>query len=133
MCGTVSAKGCVVPIVRIEFIGPREDVYVSALMRGVRQGIVTWLNAPDPRVAIRAIEVAEGHVDLPDCRTAGFTVVDVMLYEGRTAEAKAACSASIREALSLDPGIPASEVAIAYHDMTPDDLDVIPGEAGRES
>lgn len=117
------------PIVRIDYTGPRDDAYVSALMRGVRQAITSTLGATDDRVAIRAYEASPAHTDMPSCRTLQETVVDVMLYAGRTAEQKSACVASIRRSFSENPGIAPSEVAVAFHDMTPEDLDVLPGEA----
>jgi phenylpyruvate tautomerase PptA (4-oxalocrotonate tautomerase family) len=87
------------------------------------------LAAEDRRVTVRVMEVAPANVDLPSCRTERMTVVDVLLYEGRTPEMKAATAAALRAALAADPGIEPSEVAVFFHDATPYDLDVLPGQA----
>jgi len=121
-----------VPIVRVDITGPKSAAYVRALLRGVRTAVVEGLAAPDERVTVRVIETAADHCDLPDCRTDRFTVVEIMLYAGRDDAKKAACSAMMRELLAAEPGIPACDVSIAYHDMTPVDLDVLPGEASPQ-
>lgn len=117
------------PIVRIDITGPKSDNYKSAVLRGVRSAVVEGLAAPDERVTVRVVETQAECVSVPACRGDRFTVVDVLLYPGRTAETKAACVAMVRENLSVDPGIPASEVSVAFHDLSPVDLDVLPGEA----
>ncbi len=112
------------PIVRVDITGPRTAEYRSAVLRGVRVGVVNELGAPDERVTVRLTEGLAECMDAPSCRTDRFTVVDIMLYAGRTPETKAACAAAIRGNLEVDPQIPSSEVVVAFHDMDPIDLDV---------
>ena len=119
------------PIVRIDITGPKDTEYCSAVLSGVRSAI-SELGAPDDRVTVRLIQIPAEQVDVPACRTDRFTIVDVMLYPGRTPEMKAACVAALRENLSAAPGIPACEISVAFHDMDPADLDVLPGEAHEQ-
>ncbi len=117
------------PLVRIDVIGQRSAAYKQALMGAVRRAIVEDLAAEDRRVIVRIAETRAEDVDLPACRTENMTVVDILLYDGRTPEMKAAMTASLRTALAVDPGIEPSEVAVFFHDATPSDLDVLPGRA----
>lgn len=117
------------PLVRIDVTGPKSPEYKSALMTATRRAIVDELRAEDSRVIVRVVETPAADVDVPSCRTERMTVVDVLLYEGRTPEMKALMSASVRAALALDPGIEPSEVAVFFHDATATDLDVLPGQS----
>jgi phenylpyruvate tautomerase PptA (4-oxalocrotonate tautomerase family) len=118
------------PLVRIDVIGPKSEDHKRALMAATRRAIIEDLAAEDRRIVIRVVETAPTDIDLPSCRNERFTVVDILLYEGRTAEMKAGMSASLRAALVQDPGIEPCEVAVYFHDATTSDLDVLPGEAG---
>jgi phenylpyruvate tautomerase PptA (4-oxalocrotonate tautomerase family) len=118
-----------VPVVRIDITGPKPAEYKRALLAAARRAITEGLSAPDERVTVRIVEVPSEDCDLPACRTPRFTLVDVLMYEGRSEEAKAATAAELRGLLEADPGIEGSEVSIAFHDMSPTDLDVLPGEA----
>ncbi len=120
------------PIVRIDITGPKSHSYAAAVLRAVREAVVSELGAPDERVMMRLVQIPAEQVSAPACRTDRFTLVDVMLYAGRTPEAKAACVAKLRASLAADPGIPECEIAVAFHDMDPADLDVLPGEAHEQ-
>jgi phenylpyruvate tautomerase PptA (4-oxalocrotonate tautomerase family) len=118
-----------VPLVRIDVTGPKSREYKDALMSATRRAIVDELQAEDSRVIVRIVETPADDVDVPSCRTERMTVVDVLLYEGRTPEMKTLLSASLRAALAIDPGIEPSEVAVFFHDATRIDLDVLPGQS----
>ncbi|HEX9092543.1 MAG TPA: tautomerase family protein [Coriobacteriia bacterium] len=119
------------PIVRIDITGPKPPDWKAALLRGARSAVVEALGVPDGRVTVRVVETPGDCVDVPDCRTDRFTIVEVIMYEGRDEEMKRALSAAIRERLSRDPGIEPSEVSVIIRDPSRIDLDVLPGEADR--
>lgn len=119
------------PVVRIDVTGPKSPEWKRALMDGVRSAVTGALGAPDDRVNIRLIETPDDCVDVPDCRTRSYTVVEVIMYEGRTDEMKRAFADELRETLAADPGIPPSEVTVVLRDHTMVDLNVLPGEADR--
>lgn len=119
------------PTVRIDLIGPKSAEYKRAVMRAARESITGTCGVGDERVNIRVLESAPEDVDLPDCRTERLTVVEVILYAGRTPEAKAAMVDLLRSKLLVDPGIEPSEVVVFFNDATPVDLHVLPGEAAR--
>lgn len=119
------------PLVRIDITGPKTSEYKQALISAVRAAVIDGLAAQDERVVVRLTETDAACVDVPNCRTERFTLVDVMLYEGRSPEMKVTFGRLLRERLALSPGIEPSEVAVALHDLSKVDLDVLPGEAGR--
>jgi phenylpyruvate tautomerase PptA (4-oxalocrotonate tautomerase family) len=117
------------PIARIDITGPKSAEYKRALIYAVRGAIVSCLGATDERVNVRVVETEPDCVDVPTCRTERYTVVDIMMYEGRTDEMELAFAETLRAKLASDPGIEPSEIAIALHSMSKIDLNVLPGEA----
>jgi len=117
------------PLLRIDITGPKSPAYKRALLTGARAAVTGAFGAPDGRVTVRVVETPASDVDMPSCRTERFTLVDVLAFEGRTPEIKAAMAAALREAYAADPGIEPSEVAVSFRDAVPHDLDVLPGEA----
>lgn len=119
------------PIVRIDITGPKPADYTQALLAETRAAVTEALGAPDERVVIRVIETPEEQVSVPSCRTSRYTLVDVLMYEGRSPELKRAFGLALRGRLAERPGIEASEVAIAFRDVAQVDLDSPAGEAGK--
>jgi phenylpyruvate tautomerase PptA (4-oxalocrotonate tautomerase family) len=117
------------PIVRIDVTGPKSADYKKALLTGARRAVVEALGVGDERVTVRVIETPAEWVDVPPCRTERFTVVEVLLYEGRTEELKRGLVKSLRDAFAADPGIEECEVSVFVNDASPLDLDVLPGSA----
>lgn len=118
------------PVATVDIVGSKSRAYKDALAAAVRRSIVEFLAADDSRVTVRIIETPADCVDLPSCRTERYTVVGILLYEGRTEEMKRAFAEGLRAALAADPGIEPCEIAIALHSMSTSDLDVLPGQSG---
>ena len=117
------------PLAHIYVTGPKSAAHKRALLEGTRDAIVEALAAPAERVVVRLTESDAECVDVPDCRTDRFVLVEVLLYEGRSEEVKRAFSRTLRQRFGEVLGIDSSEVAIALHDLTKVDLDVLPGQA----
>jgi phenylpyruvate tautomerase PptA (4-oxalocrotonate tautomerase family) len=115
------------PFVRIDITGPKNADYKHALLAGTRAALTTTFEVPDARVSIRVIETPSGEVDVPSCRTDRLTMVDVLMFEGRTPQAKAAMTAALRDALAASPGIEPSEVIVNFREADAVDLDVFRG------
>lgn len=119
------------PIVRIDVTGPKSTEYKRALLSGARRAVVVALGVGDERVTVRVVETPAECVDAPPCRTDRFTVVEVLLYEGRSEDLKRALVKALRDELAAAPGIEECEVSIFIHDASMLDLDVMPGQAAR--
>jgi 4-oxalocrotonate tautomerase len=120
------------PIVRIDVTGPKPPEYKRALLAGARDAVVSALGVADERVTVRVIETPAGSVDVPACRSDRFTVVEVLLYEGRTEDLKRALVKALRDAYAADPGIEECEVSVFINEASPLDLDVLPGQAASD-
>jgi phenylpyruvate tautomerase PptA (4-oxalocrotonate tautomerase family) len=114
------------PIVRIDITGPKTPEYRRALLVGARAAVIEALGVADERVNVRVIETPDECVDVPDCRSDRYTIVEVIMYAGRSAELKAALVAAIRERFAADPGIDPADVAVVLRDPSKTDLDVLP-------
>jgi phenylpyruvate tautomerase PptA (4-oxalocrotonate tautomerase family) len=117
------------PLVRIDITGPKPVAYKKALLAGARLAVTSALGVPDSRVTVRVFETSPECVDVPACRTDRFTVVEVLLYEGRTPELKSALITALRRVYAENPAIEPSEVTVYIHDASQLDLDVLAGEA----
>jgi phenylpyruvate tautomerase PptA (4-oxalocrotonate tautomerase family) len=117
------------PIVRIDITGPKPSEWKQALAKSAREAIVESLGVTNDRVTVRVQETPDDCVDVPDCRTGRYTVVEVIMYEGREADMKKAMVQAIRDRFATNPGIEPSEVAVVIRDSSTLDLDVPPGEA----
>jgi 4-oxalocrotonate tautomerase len=120
------------PIVRIDITGPKTAAWRRALLDGVCAAIVQALDVPRERVTVRVVETPDDCVDVPDCRSDRYTFIEVIMYEGRDTDRKHALVEEVRKRLAEDPGIEPSEVAVLIRDSSVTDLDVLPGEAGRD-
>jgi len=117
------------PLVRIDITGPKSEAYKQALLSGARAAVTSALGAPNDRVSVRVIETPAECVDVPGCRTERFTLVEVLMFEGRTPQLKSALVSALREAFAEDPGIEPSEVMVFTHDASSIDLDAPAGQA----
>ena len=115
------------PFIRIDVTGPKSADYKKALLTGTRAAVTSAFDVPDARVTIRVVETPVADVDVPSCRTERLTMVDVLMFGGRTPELKAAMVAALRGALAKDPGIEPSEVIVNFREADVVDLDVFRG------
>ncbi len=120
------------PIVRIDVTGPKTPEYKHALLAGARTAVVDSLGVGDERVTVRVVETPAEWVSVPPCRTERFTVVEVLLYEGRAEDLKRGLVKALRDAFAADPGIEACEVSVFINDASPLDLDVLSGQTTAE-
>ncbi len=120
------------PLVNIIVAGAVPEQYRRALIMNTREAIVEGLSATDDRVVIRLSESDPGCFDAPVCRTDRFTLVEILLYEGRSDDMKRSFVRILRERLERSPGIEPSEVAVAFHEMSRADLDILPGRADSQ-
>jgi phenylpyruvate tautomerase PptA (4-oxalocrotonate tautomerase family) len=120
------------PIVRVDITGPKTPAWKKALLTGVCAAVVEALDVPRERVTVRVVETPDDCVDVPDCRSDRYTFIEVIMYEGRDTGRKHALVEEVRRRLAEDPGIEPSEVAVLIRDSSVTDLDVLPGEAGRD-
>ncbi len=115
------------PFIRIDVTGPKTSDYKKALLAGTRATVTSVFDVPDARVTVRIIETPAADVDIPACRTERLTMVDVLMFGGRTPELKAAMATALRSALAKDPGIEPSEVIVNFREADVVDLDVFRG------
>jgi phenylpyruvate tautomerase PptA (4-oxalocrotonate tautomerase family) len=110
------------PVVRIDVSQGKSDEYKRAVLRGVREAVLEAIGAPNDRVNQRLVEVGEGCLDVAGGRTDAFTVVEVSMLPGRTAEMKQALFAAVQRNLGADPGIEPHDIAVLVRDVPTEDL-----------
>jgi phenylpyruvate tautomerase PptA (4-oxalocrotonate tautomerase family) len=115
------------PFIRIDVTGPKAAAYKRALLAGTRGAVTATFGVADERVTVRVVETPAADVDTAPGRTERMTMVDVLMFEGRSPELKAAMTAALRAALAHSPGIEPSEVIVNFREADAVDLDVFRG------
>ncbi|MFM2120374.1 MAG: hypothetical protein RL722_1842 [Pseudomonadota bacterium] len=124
------------PFAKIEVRRPRPEAEVQALMQAVYEAQREALKVPEDDRQIRYVEHRPEHFAVPPGKTENYTYVEILLFPGRSLEAKRALYQGIVRrfgALGIAPGdvfivlheppldnwgirggIPASEVDLGY-------------------
>ncbi len=123
------------PIARIEVRKSRPPEQVRAMIEAVCQAQIEALKVPDHDRQVRYIEHRPEHFEVPPDKTENFTFVEILMFPGRSTEAKRNLYRAIVErfgALGIAPsditivlgepalanwglgGVPASEVDLGY-------------------
>ncbi len=103
------------PLVKVEIESGKSPQYKKALMDGIHQALVDTIKIPDHDRRQRLYELS------PDCfehggRSDKYTIIEVTMFKGRTAEAKKAFYRRVVDLLEANPGIPGNDVTIVIND-----------------
>lgn len=110
------------PVVRIDVVEGRPPEYRRAVMRGVREAIREAIAVPDERITQRLIEYPAECLDVAEGRSDRYTVVEVSMLPGRTAEMKARLFEEVQRRLGADPGIEPHDIAVLVRDVAAEDI-----------
>ena len=103
------------PIARIEVRRPRPDSEVQGLMDAVYLAQRESLSLPEGDRQIRYIEHRPAHFAVPPGKTENYTLVEILLFPGRSLQAKKALYAAIIRRFG-EFGIDPSDVFIVLHE-----------------
>lgn len=100
------------PSIRIEILQGFPQEYKHAILQGVHQACVDALKIPDSDRNQRLLEYPKENFEYPPNKSDHFTVIELNLFPGRSAEAKKRLYALIVQYLEKKPGIPRNDVLI---------------------
>lgn len=103
------------PFAKIEVRRPRPEPEVQAMIEAVYQAQREALRVPEDDRQIRYLEHKPEHFAVPPGKSENYTFVEILLFPGRSLEAKKALYASIVRRFG-ELGIAPSDIFIVLHE-----------------
>lgn len=103
------------PLVKVEILEGKSKEYKRALLDGIHKALVDTIKIPNQDRRQRLYELCS------DCfehegRGEDYTIVEITMFRGRSAEAKKALFRSLVNNLTRNPGIPENDITIVIND-----------------
>jgi phenylpyruvate tautomerase PptA (4-oxalocrotonate tautomerase family) len=119
------------PLVCIDIEAGFDRAYKQAILDGVHQALVEAIHIPDHDRRQRLCELPAGCFE-HEGRSEKYTIVEITMYQGRSAAAKKALYAAIVRNLEQSPGIAPNDVSIVIHDLPLENWGVHGGKPASE-
>ncbi|HUX53817.1 MAG TPA: tautomerase family protein [Williamwhitmania sp.] len=103
------------PLVKVEIIAGKSSQYKKALMDGIHQALVNTIKIPDHDRRQRLYELSAECFE-HDGRSDSYTIIEVTMFKGRSAEAKKSFYREVVDLLMANPGIPGNDITIVIND-----------------
>jgi phenylpyruvate tautomerase PptA (4-oxalocrotonate tautomerase family) len=100
------------PIVKIEIIKGKSKEYKKAILDGVHNALVETIKIPDHDRFQRIYELDDNNFEVPESKTSNVTFIEIVMFKGRSYEAKKALYKAINHNLKLNPGIIGNDIII---------------------
>ena len=78
------------PLVKIEIRKGKSKEYKKAILNGVHDALVKAVKIPDHDRFQRIYELDEDNFEAPESKTSNITLIEIIMFKGRTQEAKKA-------------------------------------------
>ncbi|MGZ7136431.1 MAG: tautomerase family protein [Methanobacterium sp.] len=104
------------PLVKIEILKGKSEEYKKALLDGIHDALVESIKIPDNDRFQRLYELEEDNFEYPDTKTDDVTIIEIVMFQGRSIDSKKALYESIKCKLDLDPGIDGEDITIVLHE-----------------
>jgi phenylpyruvate tautomerase PptA (4-oxalocrotonate tautomerase family) len=100
------------PLVKIEIQKGKSKEYKKAILNGVHDALVEAIKIPDNDRFQRIYELDEDNFETPKTKTSNITLIEIVMFNGRSIEAKKALYIAINDNLALNPGIDGDDITI---------------------
>ena len=99
------------PLVKIEIRKGKTNEHKKAILTGIHDALVESIKIPDHDRLQRIYELDEDNFEAHE-KTDNITLIEIVLYKGRSIEAKKALYKAINKNLASDPGIKGNDIII---------------------
>ncbi len=120
------------PLVKIEILKGKSAEHKKALLEGVHQALVETLKIPDHDRTQRLYELEPHHFEVPTGKTQNITLIEIVMFKGRSAGTKKALYKTIVENLGKNPGILGTDITILLNEQPLENWGLRGGQAGTE-
>jgi phenylpyruvate tautomerase PptA (4-oxalocrotonate tautomerase family) len=120
------------PLVKIEIRTGKSKEYKKAILDSVHDALVEAVKIPDHDRFQRIYELDEDSFEAPESKTSNITLIEIIMFEGRTQEAKKALYKAIIKNLASNPGIDGEDVTIVLIDSPLENWGINGGKPANE-
>jgi phenylpyruvate tautomerase PptA (4-oxalocrotonate tautomerase family) len=120
------------PLVKIDIIEGHSQPYKSALLEGVHRALVTAFKIPEEDRNQRLNELPEINFEKRRERSKDFTIIEIIVFKGRSLEAKKGLYAEIAKNLAANPGIAGDDIIVVLNEQPLENWGVHGGQAASE-
>ncbi|OLS13753.1 MAG: 4-oxalocrotonate tautomerase [Promethearchaeota archaeon CR_4] len=120
------------PLVKIEIVGPKDEAYKKAVLDGVHEALVHALKVPVDDRTQRLYVLGPENFEYRSGRTDQFTLIEILLFAGRSKEAKKKLYSRIVENLKEQPGIASKDILIVLNEQPLENWGVHGGKPADE-
>jgi len=100
------------PLVKIEIRKGKSIEYKKAILNSVHDALVKAIKIPNYDRFQRIYELDADNFEAPEDRTSNITLIEIIMFEGRTINAKKALYKAINANLASNPGIDGDDITI---------------------
>jgi len=100
------------PLVKIEIRKGKLKEHKQAILNGVHDALVETIKIPDNDRFQRIYELDEDTFEVPEGKTDNITLIEIIMFKGRSIEAKKALYNAINNNLASNPGIDGDDITI---------------------
>jgi len=104
------------PIVKISLRKGRSAGYYQAILDGVHSALVGSFKIPDSDRNQLLYELDPDHLEIASTKSDQFVVIEIIVFPGRSSDAKKKLFAAIVKNLEKSPGIPGNDIVIVLHE-----------------
>ncbi len=105
------------PLVKIEILKGKSVGHKKALFEGVHKALVDTLKIPDHDRTQRIYELEPDHFEVPPGKTGNIILIEIVMFHGRSANAKKALYKAIVANLAENPGISDTDITIVLNEQ----------------
>lgn len=117
------------PIVRVEIIAGKSSSYKRAVLDGIHEALVEALKIPEDDRNQILNEHPAGNFERRTGRTDKFTIIEIIMFKGRSVEAKRSLYQHIVNNLGQNPGIDGNEILIVINEPSLENWGIRGGNA----
>ncbi|MGC7845691.1 tautomerase family protein [Desulforudis sp. 1088] len=120
------------PLVRIEMRAGKPAAYKKAVLDGVHEALVQAIKIPDHDRNQRLYELDADHFEISPTKSENAVIIEIVMFKGRSAEAKKRLFQAVVANLGKNPGIDGNDIIIVLHEPPLENWGIRGGKPANE-
>lgn len=121
------------PLVKVEVMKGKGEDYKKALLEGIHAALVKTLELPEDDPHLRLFEIDDANLDISsERRRPNLTLIEIIMFQGRSLETKKKLYRAIVENLARNPGIAGEDITIVLQEPPLENFGLSGGKPASE-
>lgn len=120
------------PLVKVEIYQGKSKEYKKAILDGIHKALVNSFKIPDDDRNQRLYELDEDNFERRENKSKNFTIIEILIFKGRTSDTKKLLYSEIVNSLSENPGIDGNDILIVLNEQELENWGVSGGKPADE-